>query len=70
MNTDVKIEMITSHAVGNSNRFCCGGDNQTKASPKFEVDIVELDRVYFDCSGRNNANNYSQRMRKASEYFA
>ena len=69
MKTEVKDEENVSTATGTSNRYQRGGGELTKIRPKFEGETVDLDRVCFNCSERNHANNYSQGTRKAAEYF-
>ena len=69
MKREVKAENNVATATRNSNRFRRGGGELTKIRTKFEGETVKMDKVCFDCSDRNDANNYSQGMRKVAEHF-
>ena len=65
----MKVEKSIYSAMGNINIFHRSDGKKIKSRPKFEGGAIKLDLVCFDCSNGNHANNYSQGMRKADEYF-
>ena len=69
MKTGLKVEKSTAPTVGRSNRYRHDRGEKSKTRPNFEGGTVNLDRISFDCSNGNHANNYSQGMRRVAKYF-